>query len=154
MVAPNSSPMCLIFSKTASSGSNFFDTETVNAIKHYVVKKNPAYLQGYITEVNRLPKFVENKQGPLKIWEVPKRDEAYCAGVDSSENEGGGDWSAVEILKRSTRSQVAEYRIQTDLAAFSQDVILLGKFFNHGTDLRQLPHQLLIADLIPDGRRV
>lgn len=113
-----------------SSGSNFFDTDTVNAIKHWVIKRQPPYLQGYITEVNRLPKFIENARGPLKIWEVPKKNEAYCLGCDSSENEGGGDWSAVEILKRSSRSQVAEYRIQTDLSAYADDVMLLGYFYN------------------------
>jgi len=115
-----------------ASEDSAFDKSVLQAMRGWVEKRKKFYFIGFITEDKTgRPGFSENINGPLTVFEVPRKDLQYAAGLDISEGNPTGDWQAIEIIRRDTRSQVAEYRIKTEIGAFAQDAKRLCQWYNN-----------------------
>ncbi len=112
-----------------TSGSSAFDITTLEAIRGWLAKNSPAYLQGLLAEKKGRVQFVEDRIGILKVFEAPQAGMEYVVGADSSEGGAKGDWSCAQVLRRDNLKQVAVYRQKVDTAVFAHDLATLGKFY-------------------------
>jgi len=84
---------------------------------------------------NEVPKtFQDQDPTPLKIWDLPEKNEKYCIGVDVSEgilntesSEKKNDYSAIDVTRQSDLKTVARWRGHID------PDLLGGVTFNIGT---------------------
>lgn len=70
------------------------------------------------------------EDGNIIIWQKPKPEHRYVAGVDCSKGIAGGDYSVMVVLDNHTGEQVAELhgRYPTDI--FAHKVDELGRYYN------------------------
>lgn len=95
------------------------------------------YIQGYfeLDEKNNVI-FVEQTDGPWKVFELRKYEVDYAVGVDVAsgaeveENTGKYDYSVIEVLRRDTLEQVAEYVNYIDPDLFARQVWLAAMAYN------------------------
>ena len=129
-----------------ASGACRFETSVLDEWQNAAPKlkgKDETFIPGinYITGYFTITKdgfidFIEQTDGPWKLFEYPELGIDYCTGGDVSEGieveEGTGDfdYSTIVILRRDTLEQVAEYRayIEPDLLAYEWFVSL--HYFN------------------------
>ncbi len=97
--------------------------------------------------------FIENEQGPLKIWELPQPNYDYVIAADAGEGVTAGDYSAIQILKAPKGTplieQVAEWRGLIDPTLFAGPIAHLGNWYNEALVIPEKKHPGLatIAEL-------
>ena len=89
-----------------------------------------------VGEITNL-EFVENDEGPLQIWEKPKKGAEYMLGIDVGGGTDEGDPSVIEVVKvpvgKPILEQVAEWRDWCDPVVLAGKAIALGNYYNAGT---------------------
>lgn len=84
---------------------------------------------GRLEELNKKQiNFIADKYGSWQIWEHPIRDEIYSIGVDVA-TEGGKDFTCIQILKYSNRSQVAIFHGKVDEVTTAKEIILSAIYY-------------------------
>jgi len=75
------------------------------------------------------PLLVEGQHGPLTIWEIPRKEDDYFLGVDTSEGIGS-DYSEIVVLRKRNPCVVAHYRSnRIQPQEFGVRVWLLGQYY-------------------------
>jgi hypothetical protein len=106
-----------------SSGRSVFDKELMaKALKEcYTPKKRMILERG---------RFVDRKDGELRVWEEPKPGNRYVIGADPSEGVGQ-DSSSADVLEVRTGRQVAHFNSNSiDPTAFGKFLAVLGRWYN------------------------
>lgn len=75
-------------------------------------------------------RFVTSGDGYLEVWEPPESGEQYVIGGDVAEGIEGGDYSVLQVLRRSDLAQVARWRGRTDPDLFGRDAAALAHLYN------------------------
>jgi len=73
-------------------------------------------------------RFVEDENGPLRLYELPREGEPYVIGGDTAE--GGIDWSAASVRNNLTWQQAATWRGHTDTDLYAKQMYCLGRAYN------------------------
>lgn len=73
--------------------------------------------------------FFNDKNGYIKIWELPKPGETYAIGCDPTAG-GGKDPAAAVVLKYKTGEIVSILHGSLDPNTFSEELWKLGQFYN------------------------
>jgi len=88
--------------------------------------------------------FIENEDGPLKVWESPLPNTEYVLAADAGEGIEGGDYSTIEVIKVPKGSpliqQVAEFKDWIDPVMFAGKIANLGKWYNEGMAIPEKKH--------------
>jgi len=115
-----------------STGKCYFDKE--NIIKRIQeVKDIKPIMQGYFdykyngVKISSI-KWVEDKEGPIKIYEKPKRGYPYVLSGDTSGE--GSDYFTGHVLENTTGRQVATLRQEYDEISYTRQMYCLGMYFN------------------------
>jgi hypothetical protein len=109
-----------------SSGNPVFNVDSLTFIKSKMVKppKQVGVLVGY-----KPPAFEDNREGYLKIWELPKDGEQYVIGADVAEGRISGDYSCAQVINRKTYEQVAVFHGHIDVDLFGKELYKLGMYY-------------------------
>ena len=116
-----------------STGKCYFDK--LNIIKRLQeVKDIKPKQQGYFTyDYNGLAisniKWVEDKEGPIKIFEKPKKYYPYVLPGDTAGE--GSDFFTGHILDNTTGKQVAVLKQEYDEISYTRQIYCLGKYYNN-----------------------
>ena len=166
------------------SGSMFFNAEALSRQKawQYMERKTALsaipygfYITGRLVEVQNQIKFLEEKDGWLEIYELPKPGHQYTLAADSSEGLEKGDNSSVVLIDKSSLNVQAVIDYKKAPEDFAKDAQLLAWYFNecdaapennnHGHttayEIEKLSHVKLYyakrknseGNLIPTGKR-
>lgn len=68
---------------------------------------------------------------PLKIWDMPERNEEYVIGADVAEGLAGGDFSVADVIRKKDMKTVARFRGKPDPDQFGTILERLGRFYNY-----------------------
>ena len=79
--------------------------------------------------VNSSIRFVEDDEGPITIYEMPKKLYPYVIGGDTAE--GGEDYCTASVRNNVTWNQAATYRERTDTDLYAKQMYCLGKYYNN-----------------------
>jgi len=128
-----------------ASGNCFFDTDILGkwlstapriARKDEPLMPGQNYIEGYfIVTPENMVEFLEQSQGPWKIFAYPEDGVDYAFAQDVAEGhevEGANEWdySTVVIFRRDTMEQVAEYRAHIKPTLFAYEIYKSGYFYN------------------------
>lgn len=95
-------------------------------------KDNPAVFNGtieFLASDQPHPLLVEQKHGPLSIWEQPRQECDYIMGVDTAEGIGS-DYSEAIVMRRQEPMVVAQFRSnRVPPMEFAVRVWLLGAYY-------------------------
>lgn len=75
-------------------------------------------------------RFVPSGDGYLDVWEPPQTGEAYVIGGDVAEGLERGDYSVLQVLRRSDLAQVARWRGHMDPDQFGREAAALAHLYN------------------------
>jgi hypothetical protein len=107
-----------------ASGRTVFDKEeTAAALKECFSPKKRMILEN--------KRFVERKDGELRVWSEPQQGKRYVIGADVAEGLDGGDYSVAEVIAVDTGYQVAEWHGHIAPDLFGQLLYHLGKWYNN-----------------------
>lgn len=70
-------------------------------------------------------------QNYLLVWELPDTDEDYCIGADVAEGLEHGDFSSLDVVKKSTGEQVAHWYGHLDASLFASLLVHTGRWYNN-----------------------
>jgi hypothetical protein len=96
-------------------------------------RDKPRGLRGELVRVGGRPKFRPDPDGPLTIYERPKRNADYviggdaCRGISNQEN---ADFASWQVFDRVTWHQCAVYHNRCQATEFALQGYLLGFLFN------------------------
>lgn len=143
----------------ASSGINVFE---MGAVQHYIKNTMRNGVRGRIEvvgDVKRIPKFVEDEDGPVTLWKFPERGRKYSVGADGAmgkrdpqagreedsdsvvEDENRDSCAAVVLSDR--YEQVAEFHSNAiDPYSFADMIAALARFYNEA---------LVMVEVTPGG---
>ena len=76
--------------------------------------------------------WVEDPNGPIKIYSEPGQGRPYVIGGDAADE--GGDWFVGQVLDNITGQQVAVLRHQYDEDTYAKQMYCLGKFYNEALE--------------------
>lgn len=110
------------------SGRPAFNVEALKALR-----SEEPLVRGYL-QFSRQGEieFIEEKGGPLMIWEHPLPNERYVIGADVAEGLAHGDYSAAYVLAAKEKRIVAAYHAHVDADLFGGDVLnKLGRIYNN-----------------------
>jgi Terminase large subunit, T4likevirus-type, N-terminal len=105
------------------SGNPYFDTDKLALLE----VTEP--LIGRI-EPGDFKHFVEEPNGPLRMWEPPEPGETYVVGADVAEGLAHGDYSAAHVIRWSTHDVVAVWHGHRAPDEFAEVLSDLGTFYN------------------------
>lgn len=115
-----------------STGKCFFDKQ--NIIKRIQeVKDVKPVMQGYFKyDYNGLKisniKWVEDKEGAIKIYEKPKKNYPYVLPGDTAGD--GSDYFTGHVLDNTNGKQVAVLRQEYDEISYTRQIYCLGMYYN------------------------
>lgn len=72
----------------------------------------------------------EDINGPLKIWDFPRKGWGYCVGLDSSTGYGDDYSSGVVLTRHKPFEQVAHFRVKWPISKVAHFANMLGLFYN------------------------
>jgi len=75
-------------------------------------------------------KFQSQARGYLKIWQPPVDGVEYVIGIDVALGVKDGDYSVMEVLRRDTKEQVAEWHGHIDPDLLGAEAVFLGRYYN------------------------
>lgn len=149
-----------------SSGRHVFDMQKLDQMKERA-KNNPALYVGEFLDDGRQVKFVDNQEGTVKIWKMPRPERQYLISADCSEGVPGGDFSVAQILDRSSWEVVATIRLRVnpgewggmlvEAARFYNNAVIVPENNNHGWAAieaiknKKYPHLLNTKELWPEA---
>lgn len=114
-----------------STGSSVFDNAKVVKIQNAIAEQNikPLTLSKVVGLPSILRSYFQNKS--FKVWSVPKVNEKYWIGVDTSEGLGGKrDYSTMFVMDKQGK-QVAEFRNNKIQPYEYADIVdAVGRWYN------------------------
>jgi len=75
-------------------------------------------------------KWIERKDGELRVWQEPKTGQRYVIGADVAEGIAGGDYSSADVLDITTGHQVAHFHGHCAPDVFARSLAAIGKKYN------------------------
>ena len=75
-------------------------------------------------------KFQTQARGYLKIWQPPVDGVEYVIGIDVALGVKDGDYSVMEVIRKDTREQVAEWHGHIDPDLLGTEAVFLGRYYN------------------------
>lgn len=121
------------------SGSMFFNAQALSSQKVWELHTRSTpdsaipygkYIRGKIIEVNDKVRFIESRDGWLKIFELPKADHQYTLGADTAEGLLKGDQSAGVIVEKTTGNVVAAWNYLVPPEDFAKDIQQAAWYYN------------------------
>lgn len=116
------------------TGKTVFNAKLVAERLAIVQQRRPAK-QGFFEYTEAMDgihigdiRWVEDPDGPLKIYKEPGSGRPYVIGGDTAGD--GSDWFIGQVLDNITGEQVAVLRHQYDEDTYSKQMFCLGKFYN------------------------
>jgi len=111
-------------------GKTFFNAEKIN--NRLAKIKEPILTGSFSYEYDGLKiknaKFVPNKDGCIKIYELPKRNYPYVLSGDTAGE--GSDYYTGHVINNVTGNQAAVLRKQYDADEYTRQMICLGRYYN------------------------
>lgn len=111
-------------------GKTFFNKENISKrlqeIKEPIKKGFFSYDYDGIKISN--VKFIENIDGYIDIYELPKKNYPYVLSGDTAGD--GSDYFTGHVLKNTNGKQVAKLRKQFDADEYTRQMYCLGKYYN------------------------
>ena len=114
-----------------STGKCYFDKQNItNRIQELAEVK---YKQGYFEydydglKINNI-KWIDDKEGAIKIYEEPRKNKPYVLSGDTSGE--GSDYFIGQVLDNITGKQVAVLRQEYDEITYTRQMYCLGKYYN------------------------
>lgn len=120
----------------ANTGANVFAAEAVERLRRGcrepVATGEVTAASGAVTGPGALKevRFAEESTGALKVWEHPRRGEAYVAAVDVGGRTATADWSVVTLLGSNPPRVVAQWRGHTDHDILTWKAAALARHYN------------------------
>ena len=118
-----------------STGNCIFDKEQISLrlkeapkplFSGYFTYNEEAALKGIMADV----KFVKDRNGCIKIYEVPNNFNKYAIGGDTA-GDTKGDFFTGYVVDAKTHKQVARLKMQTDEDLYSKQMYCLGYYYHH-----------------------
>jgi hypothetical protein len=107
-----------------STGRTVFEkTLTATAIKECWTPKSRRVLEN--------KRWIERKDGELRVWAEPEQGKRYCIGADVAEGLLNGDYSSAMVREVTTGEQVAEWHGHIAPDLFGKILLQLGKWYNN-----------------------
>jgi hypothetical protein len=91
--------------------------------------------RGYLFRKGNRIELVEDPQGPLRVWSLPKYGHVYCIGSDVAEGIEGGAYSTGEVLDIGEGCQVAEWHGHTAPDLLAEELCLLSAWYNQSVTI-------------------
>lgn len=110
-----------------SSGRPVFDWIGLERAKKHC---EPARWRGYLRLLNGKIDFIEDVNGPLRVWAMPKLRHVYAQAGDVAEGIEGGAYSASVVLDIGDGCQVAEWHGHIAPDLFGDEMALLSAWYN------------------------
>jgi hypothetical protein len=112
------------------SGSTVFDYDMLRKLP--TIKPVRGRLQGDPLIPNgRSAIFIEDKKGPLRVWQEPQAGHPYVIGADTAEGLEHGDFSSAHVIDARTGDVVAKWHGKVDPDVFGREVLWrLGWWYN------------------------
>lgn len=148
-----------------SSGSHVFNLFMLRKMEKLC--EEPKWV-GEIADDGHIVEFVENTEGRLKAWKMPRDGRKYIIAADIAEGVADGDYSVAQVLDRSSWEQVAVWRGHVDPASFGRILCDIGYFFNNAYLIPEsnsiglatieriksegYPHLMMSTDVVSDER--
>jgi len=110
-----------------ASGQTVFNIKALSHMEKQTVKAKTYNIR----ELNHEVFVDEEKDGLLKIWEMPKHYEEYVIGADVAEGLVQGDYSVADVVRVSDMKTVARYRGHPDPDQFGTILEQLGRFYGY-----------------------
>lgn len=97
-----------------------------------MIQTIPPHRKGLI-DLNRRGElsWVDGKDEPWKVFELPQDGKEYLIGADTAEGVQDGDFDTAFVLDPETFVQVAEYHNRVDPDQFAYELNKGGRFYNH-----------------------
>ena len=73
-------------------------------------------------------KWLEDKDGPIEIWQQPEKGRPYVIGGDTAGD--GSDWFVGQVIDNVSGRQVCRLRHQTDEDVYARQMYCLGLHYN------------------------
>ena len=137
-----------------SQGTNVFPKDLCDDLE--LLCKEPILI-GDVVERMGKTKIKPNPHGHFTLWEKPKDDEIYFLTVDSAggikdidkQDKVEPDPSCIDVWKRSTGRQVAQWHGHIDYDLIADLVEMIGNLFNRGKACVELMNHgyTVVADL-------
>jgi hypothetical protein len=119
-----------------TSGSGFFTPKTLD---YYRARVTDPERKGEFRVKDGRPKFIDDPNGPLWIWEAPKNGARYVVSADIASG-GGRDYTALHVLKvgEVVLELVAAYRGKCDPDEAAVLIDRVARVYSPGKgDMRQ-----------------
>jgi len=110
------------------SGRNVVDQDVIDLIG--VVEPRVGVLRDDGVSGGRSWQFVEETNGPLRVWEEPKERGVYVIGADVAEGLDHGDFSSAHVVSADTGEVVAHWHGHLAPDLFAAELFKLGCWFN------------------------
>ena len=110
-----------------SSGRPVFDWLALAKYRNMVAE--PPW-RGYLLRRHDRIEFIQDPQGPLRIWKMPQAVHVYAIGADVAEGLQDGAYSTGEVLDIGDGEQVAEWHGHIAPDAFAEVLDLISLHFN------------------------
>ncbi len=109
-----------------SSGRPVFDWVGLERAK---ARTEPPKFRGYLRRVGNRIDLVEDPEGPLRVWQIPRLRHVYAIGGDVAEGIEGGAYSAGVVIDIGDSCQVAEWHGHTAPDLFGDELALLSAWY-------------------------
>lgn len=76
-------------------------------------------------------KWIERKDGELRLWQEPQTGHRYVIGADVAEGLKGGDYSSADVLDIATGHQVAHFHGHCAPDVLARNLAAIGKKYNN-----------------------
>jgi hypothetical protein len=86
--------------------------------------------RGYLRRIGNRIDLVEDKTGPLRVWQIPKIRHVYGIGSDVAEGIEGGAYSTAEVLDIGEGCQVAEWHGHLSPDLLAEELAMLSAWYN------------------------
>lgn len=75
-------------------------------------------------------RFQSQPRGYLKVWEEPQPGVDYVIGIDVALGIRDGDYSCMQVIRKDTKVQVAEWHGHIDPDLLGAEAVFLGRWYN------------------------
>lgn len=106
------------------SGSPVFDPPT---LQNMLAGKVEPIMRGNLAGLNPNMTFINNAEGPLKVWEEPDKNEQYVIFGDVGQEH---DRCVATVLNKRTAKVVAKWKMVINARTFGKEIQKLGYWYN------------------------
>jgi hypothetical protein len=118
-----------------TSGQHVFDQEKLSSMAKAC--SDPLWI-GEVDDDGASVNWVDNPEGNLRVWKMPREGRSYLISADVAEGLSGGDWSVAHVYDRSSWEMVAVWRGRSDPGEFGNTLSALGYFYNDSVVIPEL----------------